>query len=294
MFFLKSKQCTSENIPITILDNLPSAVFYLKERIIVYANKAAVNMSGFKVEELVGKDIKMLYRTEEEYEANGKQIYEELKINDAYKGMFPFRRKNGQDITCEMIVKKIGVNLEEKKVVVVFNDITNEIATEKEVSESEERYKNLLENTHDIIISISPEGKFVHVNTPWFKTFGYTLDELSTLKIENIVLPENLPIFNDQFNKALKNEPTENLDISFKVKDGSIISLEGNLIPKSFRDKVVAVLGFYQDVTSQKKDQEEIKNKVKELEKFNRLVVDREIKMIELKETIKNLKSKIK
>ena len=46
------------------------------------------------------------------------------------------------------------------------------------------------------------------------------------------------------------------------------------------------------DISEQKKREEEFKNKVEELEKINKIMIGRELKMVELKEKIKKLEGK--
>jgi PAS domain S-box-containing protein len=293
MFFFQNKQDNQEVAPSTILKTLPTAVLFIQERKILYANEAIKHIFGYESNEVVGKEIRILYRTDAEYEAIGKLIYDKLEVDSTHKGIYPYRTKDEKDIICEVNAARVDNQLQKKRVVVVFEDITERIAAEKELSESEDKYRNLLENTHDIIMSVSPEGKFIHVNNAWYTTFGYTPLELPSLTIKNILQGANLQMFNDQFAKALKNESTKNMDIPFLSKNGASVILQGNLVPKSFYDKIVAVWGFYRDVTEQKKDQEEIQNKIQELERFNKMVIDRELKMVELKEAIKKLQEQL-
>jgi PAS domain S-box-containing protein len=291
--FLTNQPNGQEKMFSIILETLPIAVLHIQDRKIIYANKAVEHVFGFAPHELLDKDTHLLYRTDVEYETIGKQIYEKLETDDIRDEMYPYRRKDGKDIICSVNAAKISDTSHGKQIVISFEDITNRITAEKELSDSEERYRNLLENSHDIIMSISPDGKFIHVNTIWYKSFGYTPQELPALKIENIIQKENQPLFTEQFTKAFQNEPTENLELNFLSKNRETIILEGNLIPKSFYDKVVAIWGFYRDITDQKKAQEEIKKKMQELERFNKIVVDRELKMIELKKTINSLQEQI-
>lgn len=256
-------------------------------------NEAIKHIFEFESHEIIGKDVRIFYRSDTEYEAIGKLIYDKLEVGNIHKGMYPYRTKNGKDIICEITVLRMS-DSQKNQVVAVFEDVTERIAAEKELSESEDKYRDLLENTHDIIMSISPEGKFIHVNTAWYKTFGYTTQELPSLKIEHIIQADNnLQLFNDQFALALQNKSTKSIDLPFISKQGVQVVLQGNLIPKSFYNKIVAVWGFYRDITEQKKDQEEIQNKIQELERFNKMVVDRELKMVELKEAIKKLQEQL-
>lgn len=277
----------------TILNSLPLAVLYIRDQNIVYANNAVTKMFGFDPSEVIGKNARILYRSDADYEAIGKPIYDTLTNSEMNTGMYPFRTKAEKDIVCELTAMRAMGSSQDTEAVLMFEDITDRLVAEKEITDSEEKYKSLLENTHDIIISISREGKFIHVNAPWRNTFGYSNEELGSISMETIIQEKFLSTFREQFAMALSNESTKNLDVYCRKKDGSQIILEGNLIPRCFGDKVVAVWGFYRDVTEQRKTQEEIKMKIEELEQFNKLVIDRELKMIELKKTIKKLQEQI-
>ena len=58
-------------------------------------------------------------------------------------------------------------------------------------------------------------------------------------------------------------------------------------------NNVVSFFGIAYDITERKKNEEKLKNKVKELEKFYQMTVGREMKMTKLKEEIEQLKSEL-
>ena len=62
------------------------------------------------------------------------------------------------------------------------------------------------------------------------------------------------------------------------------------MLRKGEEGEVVGYFFGVFDLTEIKKKEEELQEKMEELEKFNRLAVGRELKMIELKEEIKKLK----
>jgi PAS domain S-box-containing protein len=53
------------------------------------------------------------------------------------------------------------------------------------------------------------------------------------------------------------------------------------------------LLGLSEDITNRKNTEKELSNKVEELEKMNKIMLDRELKMVELKKEIEDLKNKI-
>ena len=66
-----------------------------------------------------------------------------------------------------------------------------------------------------------------------------------------------------------------------------------NSVLKNEQGRIVGALSSGEDVTEQKKKDEQIQKKIQELEQFNKFVVGRELKMRELKEKIKKLEERL-
>ncbi len=80
----------------TILSSSAVGILYAENRKIKWANEAMVEMFGYKdVEEYIGKDSRMFYPTDEEYERVGKAVYESLKGGRDASTDAKFVRKDG-------------------------------------------------------------------------------------------------------------------------------------------------------------------------------------------------------
>jgi len=122
----------SEGLMASILEAIPYAVISLHKRHIIFANKNVEAIFGWKPEELMGKSTKVLYRSEEEYEEIGRRFYSVLEKQQTYQEEFPCRRKDGRNILCKVSISRIGKSLKEKKIIVVYEDITEYKRAEKE------------------------------------------------------------------------------------------------------------------------------------------------------------------
>lgn len=54
----------------------------------------------------------------------------------------------------------------------------------------EDFYRDFLENTHDLIQTITPDGRFLYVNDAWLKTLGYDRKEIQNLSLKDIIHPD--------------------------------------------------------------------------------------------------------
>jgi PAS domain S-box-containing protein len=135
-----------EALESSILDAIPQAVLGLHERRINFANNAVKAVFGWHREEFVGRNIRMIYRSEEDADKIGGDFYSILKHQRTYETEFPCRRKDGREILCRMKASRIGEKLREKRIVVTYEDITAEKKVQEELERSREELRNL--STH--------------------------------------------------------------------------------------------------------------------------------------------------
>ncbi|MEO8358907.1 MAG: PAS domain S-box protein [Vicinamibacteria bacterium] len=57
-------------------------------------------------------------------------------------------------------------------------DITEEVKSETKLAESQRRYRNLVETSHDLIYSVSPQGQILFVNEASRSALGYAPEEM--------------------------------------------------------------------------------------------------------------------
>jgi PAS domain S-box-containing protein len=165
------------------------------------------------------------------------------------------------------IAEQLGVVIDNTNItnelVRVNEDLKQEIEERKlaEVAllESKRSFRDLLENSYDIIQSVAPDGSFIFVNRAWVETFGYTEEEVPNLDVVNLIHPECLPDFQDLFSRMIAGESVQDIQITFVAKDGKPILVEGSTNPRYADGKVIAVQGYFRDITDHKRMQEEKK-----------------------------------
>lgn len=132
-----------EALESSILDAIPHAVIGLHNRVFIFANNAVKSVFGWRPEELIGKGIRLFYRSDEDHEEIGRLFYTALEGQRTYSTEFPCRRKDGVDIICMVRASRIGETLRERRIVVTYEDITERIQAEKELEHSREELRNL-------------------------------------------------------------------------------------------------------------------------------------------------------
>lgn len=132
-----------EALESSILDAIPHAVIGLRNRTSIFANNAVRTVFGWTPEELIGRNVRLLYRSDAEYEEIGRRFYQVLEKQRTCHFEFPGRRKDGVDILCMVRASRIGGTLREGRIVVTYEDITERVAAEKELESSREALRSL-------------------------------------------------------------------------------------------------------------------------------------------------------
>ncbi len=132
------------DIESSILSAIPHAVIGLHDRKIIFANESVESVFGWKAHELIGKSTRTLYRTDEDYEEIGRLFHTELEKQKTFSHEFTCRHKDGRDIPCRVSAAVIGVTLQQGKIVVVYEDITDIAARKAAEAENAKLQTQLL------------------------------------------------------------------------------------------------------------------------------------------------------
>ena len=251
----------SEVLQLSILNAVPHAVIGLKNREIIFANKSAKNVFGWKPKDLIGKNSRILYPSDKEFEKIGKCFYPELEKHKNYDGKFTCRRKDSTNIVCKITASRIGGTLKDKKIVVIYEDITERNKSEEILQKSQQEFSSLFNSSPEAAIYHDEKGVILNINPRFTKLFGYTLEELKGKNIsEGMIFPRiNSIKESEELTKlALEGEVITRETVR-KKKDGSLVSVIISISPVITEGQHKGVIAFYQDITESKKIREELR-----------------------------------
>jgi PAS domain S-box-containing protein len=117
----------------------------------------------------------------------------------------------------------------------------------------------LIEGTSDLVHSVRRDGHFDFVNRAWLNTLEYSDEEALDITIANIIFPGSLKEYQARASRVFAGESLINVETTFISKSGTLVLTEGNLFPRHEDGKVVALQGFYRNVTDRKKSEEELR-----------------------------------
>ncbi|OGU06274.1 MAG: hypothetical protein A2075_06875 [Geobacteraceae bacterium GWC2_58_44] len=127
-----------------------------------------------------------------------------------------------------------------------------------QLKESEQRLYAFLEYAGDLIQMNAPDGRFIYANRAWLSAFGYQKEELSGLRLSDLMHPESLACAIEEFSRVLSTGESGSLDAIYLSRDGSPVNVEGNLSCSLRGKEPVAVWAICRDVTKRRRADERL------------------------------------
>ncbi len=151
--------------------------------------------------------------------------------------------------------------------------------TEEAIHESEERYKDILENANDLIQSVDREGRFIYVNRKWLEILGYTKEEADRMTFTDILHKDRIPHCTALLEEVSHGNAVDQVETVFITKNGKDVIVEGSINAVFKNGEFAATRGIFRDITERRQTEAFIKDILDNVgEGF--IVIDREYRII--------------
>lgn len=169
-------------------------------------------------------------------------------------------------------------------------------ATEEKLAAASQYARSLLESSLDPLVTISAEGTITDVNEATVKVTGVPREQLIGTDFSNYFTePEKA---RTGYQQVFARGFVTDYPLTIRHMDGRLTDVLYNAsVYKDARGDVVGVFAAARDVTARKKAEAELAEqrqremeRLADLEKFQRLTVGRELKMVKLKREIEDLR----
>ncbi|MBA4309593.1 MAG: hypothetical protein C0425_04585 [Chlorobiaceae bacterium] len=234
----------------------------IEDSVFKECNQAAVEMLGYNSKTLVLD--KNPWELSPERQPDGKlssEKAEEMISLAKEKGFNRFEwihtKADGTDFPVDILLTLIMIK-GKQFVYTVWRDITERKKAEAELIESEEKFRLIVENSHDGI-EISQDGYIIYANKQLANILGYEVEELFNLPFAKIFSQQALrELFKRQKRRLSGEVLPNNYETTYLKKDGSEIFVSVNFEIIEYNGKP-ATFATIQDITERKIAEDELK-----------------------------------
>src|SRR5438477_73704 len=172
----------------------------------------------------------------------------------------------------------------------------------RELDKARAYAESLIKNAPDPVFVSDLEGKILQANDAVSELLGFRPDELLEQSLSRFITSEELREFTAALREVVERGVTRNALLHPRSASGEVIPTTLNA--SALRDtdaKVIGAIGILRDMRAYEKvvrdleeSKSELQEKILDLEKFEEVVVGRELKMIALEKELESLRKKSK
>ncbi len=279
----------------SLIENAPDPVFVSDlEGKILQANDAVSALLGFRRDEVVEQSLSRFISEEEtrEFTAALKEVVERGVTRDAVL--------NPRSATGEIIPTSLNASAlrdADGKVIGAIGVLRDM----RELDKARAYAESLIKNAPDPVFVSDLEGKILEANDAVSELLGFRRDEVLEQSVSRFISPEETREFTAALREVVERGVTRNARLNPRSASGEIIPTTLNA--SALRDadgKVIGAIGVLRDmrayeevVRDLERSKTELQEKILDLEKFEEVVVGRELKMIALEKELEGLKQEL-
>src|SRR4030088_2761416 len=280
----------------SLIKNAPDPVFVSDlEGKILQANDAVSALLGFRPDELLEQSLSRVISPEEtrEFTAALREVVE--------RGVTRNARLNPRSASGEVIPTTLNASAlrdPDGKVIGAIGILRDM----RELDKARAYAESLIKNAPDPVFVSDLEGKILQANDAVSALLGFRPDELLEQSLSRIISTVETREFLAALREVVERGVTRNARLNPRSASGEVIPTTLNA--SALRDpdgKVIGAIGILRDmreyeqvVRDLEKSKSELQEKILDLEKFEEVVVGRELKMIALEKELESLRKKSK
>jgi PAS domain S-box-containing protein len=279
----------------SLIKNAPDPVFVSDlEGKIQLTNDAVSQLLGFRPDELIEQSLSRFISAEEtrEFTAALREVVE--------KGVTRNARLNPRSASGEIIPTTLNASALRDADGNVIGAI-GILRDMREIDKAKAYAESLIKNAPDPVFVSDLEGKIQLTNDAVSQLLGFRPDELIEQSLSRFISTEETREFTAALREVVEKGVTRNARLNPRSASGEVIPTTLNA--SALRDpdgNVIGAIGILRDmraymevVADLEKSKAELQEKILDLEKFEEVVVGRELKMIALEKDLDNKQREI-
>jgi PAS domain S-box-containing protein len=274
----------------TIFEKSPLGILHIgKDGIVLDCNDRHAEIMGSTREKIIGMNLREGIKNEEVRAAVFGALAGAQTVFEAeYTSI-----SGGKTVAVRSVLNPTEPGTSPTEVINTTEDITERKQAEEAIRESRERLNTILKTTAQGFWLVDKDDNILDVNKAACEILELPKEEIVGRNFWDFLDEENREILREQ-NRIRKKGKQSIYEISLMRPDGTIVPCLNNAAPLLDKDgNVVGSFGMTTNITERKQMEEDLRRNVEELERFNKLAIEREMRMIQLKKEINELMSQL-
>lgn len=229
---------------------------------IEYANETACKTTGYSIEELIGKNPRVL-KSGETTDPEYHQLWQNISSGIEWKGIFHNKRKDGslywESSTISPLHDEQGAVTH---YIAIKEDITERKKMQEALIESEKRFSQVAEQSQTVIWEVDMQGLYTYLSPVTKQVYGYDADELIGVKHFFDLAPEaeRDVVRTEGLRMMHEGLVMENFENTIQHKQGMLRIMSTNGTPiYDNNGQIIGYRGADNDITQRKYAEEEMK-----------------------------------
>jgi PAS domain S-box-containing protein len=238
---------------------------------VLHFNPAAERLFGYPLQQALGLDISDLIAPPAGYgmgdqefqhyftKTRGPVLAQRLEMLACHAG--------GGTLPVELTLVRLAT--EEPCIYSAYvRDMSEQKRAEAAVRESEERYRDLIQNANDIIYTHDLSGRLTSWNRAGEQITGYRVDEIQGMNIAGLVAPDHLERARRMIARKVVEGGRTAYELDIFTKDGRRLTVEISSRLARQPGKAPHVQGMARDVTERKRAEQALKDADRKKDEF--------------------------
>lgn len=230
-------------------------IFEPEEELVLDVNVCACEMYGRNREEFIGLSQKSISLDTKD----NRGILSKL-LNEGHLASFESIHFHSDGTPINLLISASLIEFDGRPAVLSINrDITSRVQANAALSESESKFRSLIENMSEGLLQMDNEDNIMFTNSRFCEMTGYSESELFGKNASDMLLDEESREIVRQANLRRQEGISETYELKIRTKSGDIIwSLMGAVPVPDSTGAIIGSMGVHTDITERKRAEDQL------------------------------------